>query len=233
MDKVTDQYLIGELDKRIPNNGDETFFGNNDYINVNGSFFKSPRVKKNIIFSQKNDFDDFYITNRRITMKGFNKKIRRKIRELEEDLANLEDEKSITEKKKEIKYLKDHYLLTLADREVLDELLENLGYNNIIELNESQASLAEDLGLTSQTVQKSFKKLKNLNIIYYEVSRGRMQKLSLNPTIHWRGKGEVHADIMSSLREDFGVYKDGKLLPGAWVKYIFPDKEESEIDFTF
>ncbi len=233
MDKILDQYLINELKERIPNNGDETYLGNNDYININGVFFKSPRVKKNIIYSQRNDFEDFYITNRRIAMNGFNKKVRKKIRDLEHKMEELDDNEKIKETKKEIKYLKDHYLLTLADREVLDELLENLGYNNIIELNVSQASLAEDLGLTPQTVQRSFKKLKNLNIIYYEVIKGRMQKLSLNPQIHWRGAGQVHTNIMSSMREDFGVYKDGRLLPGAWVKYIFPEKESEDVDFSF
>lgn len=229
MKKITDQDLINELKQKIPNHGDTVLLGYNDYENIQGEFYKSPQVRKTYIFSQKNDFHNFIIQNGDITMKGYNKKIRKAIKEEELELEKLTDPKEIEEKKKKIKGIKNKFLITLADREVFDEIVSNLGYFNIIELNDSQSSIAEELEVSKQTVNAAFKKLKNLDIIYYEIENRRMSKLCLNPRIYWKGKGEHHSDIMNSIREDFSAYdSNGRMRPGVWHKYLFEAKQREE-----
>jgi len=134
-------------------------------------------------------------------MESYEVPIRKKIKELEDSLK-LIDVNKIDDIKARIKKLKE-MLLNSVDMKIYFYLRQRMGYGNLVKLNESQTTIADKLILPTASVKRSFRKLKRIGVISYQIENKRMVNLRISPFLEWRGDGETHNNVIHELVESF------------------------------
>lgn len=134
-------------------------------------------------------------------MESYEVPIRKRIKELESSLR-LIDVNKIDKVKEQIKKLKE-MLLNSVDMKIYFYLRQRMGYGNLVKLNESQTTIADKLVLPSASVKRSFRKLKKIGVISYQIENKRMINLRISPFLEWRGDGQTHNNVVQELVESF------------------------------
>lgn len=134
-------------------------------------------------------------------MESYEVPIRKKIKELECSLK-LIDVNRINAVKSRIKKLKE-MLLNSVDMKIYFYLRQRMGYGNLVNLNESQTTIAEKLILPSASVKRSFRKLKKVGVISYQIENKRMVNVRISPLLEWRGDANTHKNVIHELNESF------------------------------
>lgn len=88
------------------------------------------------------------------------------------------------------------YGLTGRDYEVLFALLSFLDFENLIQV--SQASLAKEIGMQKQHVNRAINKLIDTNVLIEGPKIGRSKTFKLNPNFGWKGTAKNHTEALKA-----------------------------------